>query len=471
MLAAKEATGLVALTLAEASRAIAVGELSPVDLVDAYLDRITEVDDRLHSYITVLGDSARGKARRAEAEIQSGKRRGPLHGIPYAVKDNYAAKGARMTVNSRLYLDNVPQEDATAIRKLEEAGAILLGKLSTWEFGTGTGEVFDDLPFPLARNPWSLDCYAGGSSTGAGACVPARTAMFALGSDTGGSIRLPAAACGLQGLKATSGLISRHGIFPNCWAFDVAGPLCWNVEDCAWVADAISGFDPADASSVDRKVAFSSALDKGVKGLRIGFIPDLDLDGVHPHEITLQHLAEAARVLEDLGAEIVETALPAPLRRYRDVTSVINWAESYAIHEKDFQERWSLMGQAVRDKMMAGLSLSAVDYLAAQRDRRTLAEMTDALVSQFDALLLPCTFAPAPLVSDAKGVAALISNAVTTPFNVSAHPALTVCTGFDARGLPTSAQIVAGWFEDATALRVGAAYEKATPWRRRFPAI
>lgn len=462
---------ILGLTLRQASDAIAARRLSPVELVDAYLYWIETVDGRLRSYITVLAEEARAAAFEAEAEIAAGNYRGPLHGLPYAVKDNYFTKGVRTTANSRLRLDAVPDTDATAIVKLRDAGAILLGKLNTWEYGTGMGPFYDDLPFPYARNPWNLDRYTGGSSTGAGASVAGRTALFALGSDTGGSVRLPAAACGLQGLKSTTGRISRHGIFPNCWAFDVAGPLCWNVEDCAIVAEALSGFDPSDPISVDRPADFRTDLTKGVAGLRIGIIRDMECNGVRPDPDILANLAEAARVLEAAGAILVETELPAPVLRYRSAASVINWAESYSIHEADFQSGWHRMGQALRDKMTAGLQISAVDYLAALRERRTLAEMTDRFLSGFDAVLLPCAFHTAPAFSDAAGLGAFIGDTAATPFSMSGHPALSVCTGFDAEGLPTSAQIVGRWFDEAMVLRVGHAYETATPWRAEFPTF
>ena len=462
---------LTALTMREAATAIRDRSLSPVALVEAYLDRIASVDGVLHSYILVLAEPARAAARQAEAEIAAGQRRGPLHGLPFAVKDNYFTAGVRTCANSALRMDAVPDQDATAITRLKAAGAILLGKLNTWEYGTSMGPVYHDLPYPHARNPWNTKRLTGGSSTGAGASVAGRTALFALGSDTGGSVRLPAAACGLQGLKATTGRVSRAGILPNCWALDVAGPLCWNVWDCAVVLDAIAGYDPRDPVSIDRPRQGLAGLDRGVAGLRIGLIEDPDCDGIHADPAVLANLAATADTLARAGAIVTPVRLPAPIVRYRNAASVINWAESYAIHEADFTRAGDRMGQALRDKMMAGLSLRAGDYIAALRERRVLAEVTDALMGTVDLLLLPGAFHVAPPVADPDAVTAFTADTSMTVFSMTGHPALSFCTGFDAAGLPTSAQLVGRWFDEATVLRAGMAYEQATQWRQRFPDV
>ena len=426
-------TDLLDLTMAAASEAIRTRALSPVALVDAYLDRIAAVDDQIHSYILVLADRARAAARAAEAELAAGRWRGPLHGIPVAVKDNFHTRGIRTCTNSRLQLDTVPDHDATVVARLAEAGAILLGKLNTWEYGTGMGAVYDDLPYPTARNPWDRTRSTGGSSTGAGAAVPARTAMVTLGSDTGGSVRLPAAACGLQGLKPTYGLISRHGVLPNTWAFDTVGPLGWNVWDCAAVLQAVAGPDPQDPISAGTPDDYLAGLDGGVAGLTIGVILDGDCDGAHPDAAILADLAQAARVFEQRGAVLRPVAMPVPFIRYRIAASVINWAESLAIHERDFRERGAMMGQALRDKMMAGLSLTALDYITALRERRILAEGIAGLMAEVDLLLLPGAFHTAPPMDDPQRVAAYTAESAMTPFSMSGHPAISLCSGFDER--------------------------------------
>lgn len=460
------------LSVTEASRLIGAGTLSPVTLVEAFLARIAELDGTLRSYITVTAERARAAARVAEAEIAAGRWKGPLHGIPFAVKDNYYVAGIPTTGGSRLMLDHVSTTTSTAVARLEAAGAILLGKLNTWEYGTGNGGVYHDLPFAVARNPWDLERFTGGSSTGAGAAVAAGTAMFALGSDTGGSIRLPAAACGLQGFKASFGRVSRAHCLPNCWTLDHTGPLTWTVEDNAIVMQAIAGYDPEDPSSADIAVPdYRKALHAGVKGLVIGFVRDLGPGGEALDEANAQALDDAARLLEAQGAIIREVRLPAPLAQYRSVTKVINWSESYSIHERDFLERSALMGQALREKMMAGFTVRAADYLAATRLRRTLTAATDALVRSCDALLIAGAFHVAPRFDQPETVSPFTSDTATTVFNVTGHPAISVCTGYDSGGLPLNAQIVGRFFDEETVLRVAQSYETATPWRDRRPSL
>ena len=460
------------LSAAEAGRGIARRELSPVELLEAVLARIAAVDGKIHSYITLLAEPARAAARRAEAEIAAGRWLGPLHGVPFGVKDNYHVAGIATTAGSRLMLDYVPDETATIISRLQAAGAILLGKLNTWEFGTGTGAVYDDLPFPLARNPWDLARFTGGSSTGAGAGVAAGTALFALGSDTGGSIRLPAAACGLQGMKATYGRVSRAGALPNCWSLDVTGALNWTVEDAAIVLQAIAGHDPKDPTSADRPVDdYLGRLHTGVRGLVVGYVRDLGPEGAPLNPDNAKALDEMARVLADQGAIVREVKLPAPLTHYRQTATLINSSESLSIHEQDFMQRAALMGRSLREKMMQGFSIRAVDYVAALRLRRQLAEATDRLVTSCDALILAGAFHVAGRFDEPDAMTAFTTEATTMVFNVTGHPAMSVCTGFDKGGLPLNAQIVGRYFDEATVFRVAQAYESATPWRQRRPQL
>jgi aspartyl-tRNA(Asn)/glutamyl-tRNA(Gln) amidotransferase subunit A len=460
------------LSVGEAARLIQARKLSPVELVDAFLARIEAVDERVKSYLLVTADSARAAARVAERDIMAGRWRGPLHGIPYAVKDNYYTRGVRTCAGSRLMLDHIPDHDAAAIERLGAAGAILLGKLNTWEYGTGTGAVHFDLPFEPARNPWNLAHFTGGSSTGSGASVAAGTAMASLGSDTGGSVRLPAAACGLQGMKATYGRISRHGILPNCYTLDVPGPLTWTVEDSALMLRAMAGHDARDPASANMPVPdYVAGLESGVRGMVIGVVRDLGEEGDRVDAANRAGIEDMARVLKSEGARIVEVALPAAVTAYRQASSVINWTESLSIHENDFMTRSEEMGQALRDKMMSGFLTRAVDYLAAQRRRRELAAATDALVRTVDALVLPCAFHTAPPIEDFDRVKAFTTDTACPPFNMSGHPAMSVCTGFDDAGLPANAQVAGRYFDEATVLRVARAYERATRWRERRPAL
>jgi aspartyl-tRNA(Asn)/glutamyl-tRNA(Gln) amidotransferase subunit A len=465
-------TELFNLSATEAGRLLAARKLSPVELIDAFLARIEAVDERVKSYLLVTAERAREQAKVAEADIMAGRWRGPLHGIPYAVKDNYYTRGIRTCAGSRLMLDHVPDHDAGAIEKLDAGGAILLGKLNTWEYGTGTGAVHFDLPYPPACNPWKLDHFTGGSSSGSGASVAAGTAMVSLGSDTGGSVRLPAAACGLQGLKPTYGRISRHGILPNCYSLDVPGALTWTVEDSALMLRAMAGHDSRDPASADRAVPdYLQGLDSGVRGLTIGVVRDLGPDGEAVDAANWQGLEDMVRVLSEQGANVIELTLPAAPSAYRQVSSTINWTESLSIHEEDFMQRADQMGLALRDKMMSGFMTRGVDYLAAQRRRRELALSTDALLRSVDALILPCAFHVAQPYSDPERVKSFTSDSACPVFNVSGHPAMSVCTGFDPSGLPTNAQIAGRWFDEATVLRVARAYERGTQWRERRPSL
>ncbi|WP_158747016.1 amidase, partial [Acidisphaera sp. L21] len=328
------------------------------------------------------------------------------------------------------------------------------------------------LAFEPARNPWNTGHFTGGSSTGAGAAVAAGTAMFALGTDTGGSVRLPAAACGVQGIKPTYGLVSRAGILPNCWSLDTPGPLAWTVMDAAIVLRAIAGYDAADPSSAAGPAAdYVAGLQAGVRGLRIGKIMEFGPGAPTMDPANIAGIEAAAETLAGLGAEIIPTVLPAPLSQYESATSVINWSESFSIHEREFMERGMEMGQALRDKMMSGFNVRAVDYLAAQRQRRALSQATDGLMRSFDAVLLPCAMHTAPAYANPESVTDFTRHKLTAVFSLTSHPAMSVCTGFDAAGLPTNAQIAGRYFDEAMVLRVAHAYESATPWRNRRPAL
>ena len=347
------------LSAAEAASLIAARRISPVELVDAFLDRAETTQGATHAYIEILADRARVAAKAAEAKVMSGDDLGALHGVPFAVKDNYHVEGVRTTGGSRLMLDHVADHTAAMISRLQDAGAILMGKLNTWEYGTGSGEVHDDLPFPLARNPWNPERFTGGSSTGAGVAVSTGSACFALGSDTGGSVRLPAAATGVQGIKATFGRLPRTGILPNCWSADIGGPLGWTVTDNALALQVMAGHDASDPQSVDRPVDdYLSGLEAGVKGLKLAVMTGFGDDSPFQPEVQA-NFETMVEVLRAEGAEIVEIACPAPLSLFRSVLSNINWGESFSIHEADFMERHHLMGKALRDKMMSGFMLRA----------------------------------------------------------------------------------------------------------------
>src|ERR1700680_248293 len=293
------------LTITEAARLIEQRELSPVELVDSRLDRIARLDGKLNSFIRVLGDEALAAARTAEAEIAAGKYRGPLHGIPIGLKDIYETAGVATTGHSKVMQDHVPKADAFSVVRLRAAGAIVMGKLATHEFALG-GPSFD-LPWPPARNPWNTDHFTGGSSSGTGAAVAAGLVLGGTGSDTGGSIRGPAALCGIAGIKPTYGLISRMGILPLAFSLDHAGPMAWTAEDCAILLQAMAGHDPADPGSANRPVPdYRKALTGDVKGVRVGLIRHFYARDNEANAATRDAIETAAKKLEEMGASLRE---------------------------------------------------------------------------------------------------------------------------------------------------------------------
>ena len=458
-----DAKPLWSLTIAEASARILRRELSPVDLVDAFLDRIAAVDGKIHTYIHVAAERARAEARQAADAIVSGRWRGPLHGLPFGVKDNYDAMEMPATGGSKLRLNHVPEQDAELVRRLREAGAILLGKLSTWEYGTGNGGEYFDLPFPPARNPWDTARFTGGSSTGAGASVAAGTAMFALGSDTTGSVRLPAGATGVVGTIPTPGSISLAGILPNCYSLDVPGPFTWTVEDNAIVLDALLHGRPPQALS--RSIA------EGIRGMRIAVVGSSGPGFPEPDEPLRRAFDHGLRVLTDLGALPEDVALPVPAAECFNVTRLIGPAESAAIHETELRERPEDMGYALRDKLLAGSMIRAVDYIAAQRRRKAIANAMQVLMRNYDALVTFGTLHTPPKLGVEPEMSAFTVETMLTPFNLAALPAMVQCTGFTDEGLPLHWQIAANPGDEASMLRLAAAYEVATPWRQRRPQL
>jgi aspartyl-tRNA(Asn)/glutamyl-tRNA(Gln) amidotransferase subunit A len=464
--ASHEARPLWSLTIAEAAPLIASGKLCPIDLVEAFLARIEAVDRRIHSFIHLDASGARQAARRAAEELRAGRWRGPLHGIPFGVKDNYDAIGLPATANNRMRLNRVAEKDATAVARLRKAGAILLGKLNTWEYGTGNGGEYFDTPFPTARNPWDVARFAGGSSTGAGAAVAAGTAMFALGSDTTGSVRFPAAACGVVGLKPTPGRISRAGILPNCYSLDVAGCFTWTAADAALVLKAIAGEDAEDTTSEAVPVPdYDRHLGKGVAGMRVAVVDKVGPGAPEPDAALREAFAAALEVLEKLGCILVETQLPVSTADCFAVTRFIGPPESAAIHEAEYRDAPERLGFALRDKLHSGSMVRAADYIAAQRLRRQIAEAIDTFLSGHDVLVTFGAHHVAPRLGVEPEMTNFMAQSSMTPFNLSSHPALVQCTGFDSSGLPLHWQIVGNRFDEATMLRLADAYEQATDWR------
>jgi len=462
-------TDLCYLNLSEAATLIASKQLSPFELTRAFLERIEALNEGLHAFLLVTPEQALAAARKAETEIMSGSYRGALHGIPLGVKDIYDTAGIPTTAQSRLLLDRVPTQDATVVRRLHEAGAILLGKLATKEFATG-GPSFD-LFYPPARNPWHLEHVTGGSSSGAGAGVAAGLCMAALGSDTGGSIRGPAAFCGLAGLKPTYGRVSRTGLIPLSPSLDHAGPMTWTVRDSAMLLQAIAGYDANDPASAAVSVPnFTVGLGSSSINCRIGIIRNFyERDELANVEVRAA-LEQAYLTLRNLGAQLIDVGLP-PLSEFTACGVIILLAEGFTIHEQDLQQQPHLYGEACSCLLKLGAFLSAADYLQAVRRRRELCFEVEQAMANIDVLVTATQLRAAPQITHEYQLAESISPDPMIPFNVTGLPALAVCCGFDANGLPLSMQIIGKPFDEATVLAVGDAYEQATPWRQCRPEL
>jgi aspartyl-tRNA(Asn)/glutamyl-tRNA(Gln) amidotransferase subunit A len=459
------------LTVAEAGRAIAEGRLSPIALTEAYLERIDALDGELHSYVTVLHEAARAAAR----EIAAGRSRGPLHGIPIGLKDIYKTNGIRTTAGSRRYEHHVPEEDAESWVRLRDAGAILLGKHETHEFAIG-GPDFG-LPFPPARNPWNTAHYPSGSSSGSAVAVAAGLCAAAMGSDTGGSIRGPAAYCGIVGLKPTYGRVSRRGVFPLSYSLDHCGPLTRTVEDCAILMQALAAYDPQDPASADVPVPdYRAALTPRLDGLRIGVIrhfherdaADFGADSA-PSAAYVGAFDAACRTLESLGARLVDLHL-SPLIAYLDANRLIMLAEAYALHEADFRERPHLFGRLMFARVGLGAFLTAADYVEAVRQRRELAVEFARALTDVDVAISANATGPAPRIDQVPFWGVYERASYTGPYNLTGSPALSVPIGFED-GLPLAFQIAGKAFDEAGVLRVGHAFEQATEFHRQRPPI
>jgi aspartyl-tRNA(Asn)/glutamyl-tRNA(Gln) amidotransferase subunit A len=463
-----EMTELAFQSIAELSRLIAARDLSPVELVQALLDRVAAHDGKVASFLLVTDKVALAQAKAAEAQIMAGGARGKLHGIPFGLKDIVETAGIRTTAHSKLLQDHVPRDDATLVTKLYEAGGVLLGKLATFEFALG-GPSFD-LPWPPARNPWNTDYLPGGSSSGSGAAVAAGFVPCAIGTDTGGSVRWPAAVCGIVGLKPTYGRVSRRGVFPNTFTIDHCGPMTRTVEDCAIMLQAIAGFDPLDPGSADQPVPdYVVQLSTDIRGMRIGWVSHW-YSGGNAHPDVPPAIAAAAKVLEDLGAIIEPVELP-PLRDYADCKTTISIAELYAIHEADLKKRPQDFGRLLRNRVLPGALIRAEDYVQAMRRRTELAHQLGLVLKRYDALLTAGWLTVADKADpDAPDTLTRTPN-VTMPFSVGGLPAVSVPCGFSREGLPLAIQLAARPFAEGTVLKVAHAYEQATLWHKQHPKL
>ena len=456
------------LTIAQTSDLIRARKLSPVELTRAYLDRIAAYDAQLHAYVTVTADRALEQARRAEQEIASGHYRGPLHGIPFALKDIYDTAGILTSGHSRVCIERVPTQDATTVRKLYEAGAILLGKLATHEFAHG-GPSFD-LPWPPARNPWNTAHFTGGSSSGSGTAIAAGLAPGALGSDTGGSIRGPASLCGITGLMPTFGLVSRAGVIPNSFTFDHCGPMAWTVEDCALLLQAIAGYDPADAGSLRRDIPdYRNALAQDIKGLRIGVLRHNWEEDIPASDDVRAAMEAALDVLRGLGAELEECRI-RPITTYFDIKVIIAESEIFAIHQHALQEKPQDFGSDFLGRALPAVLFQSIDYVQATREHRRMVAEMQPLYERYDAFITAGQ-GEAPRLDAHRTLTFWQKPNLFTASNVTSQPALELCNGYGRKGLPLGMQVLGRPFDEATVLRVGHAYERATQWRKQRPQL
>ena len=457
------------LTATELSGLIAAKEVSPVEAAEAYLDRIDDLDFQFNSYLTVTREEALQAAREAEQEIMQGNLRGPMHGVPIAVKDQMWTKGIRTTGGSRILADFVPDEDATVIAKLKEAGAVLLGKTNLSEFAV---TPFSHR-FSLPRNPWDLDLSAGGSSSGSGAATAAFLCATSLGEDTGGSIRRPAAWCGLVGMRPTWGLVSRYGLMKGIWSMDTVGPISRSVADAAITLGAIAGHDPKDAYSWDRPVPdYLAALDGDISGLRIGVVTELLHEEVVEPE-TQDVVQRAIAVLGELGASVGEVSIP--LTAHANTISSILLAAEPAQNQREWvQNRLEDYGHDNRIGLLTGSLMPGAAYLKAQKLRSMLRQEVHDTLEQYDVLVCPTAGRPAvprqddPIITS-KEMAGRLPYMRTNTFNLSSTPAVSVPCGFNSGSLPIGLQVAGRPGGDAMVLKVAHAYEQATSWHTMRP--
>lgn len=451
------------LSIHEAQQLIQSRQLSPVELTRSVLERIAAVDGKLHAYINLMADSALEEARVAEAEIVGGNWRGPMHGIPVAVKDQLDVEGAAARI--RQFTKGVG--DATAVRRLREAGAIMLGKLHM--------SSLPDADLPVPRNPWNTEHVTGGSSTGSGAAVAGGLCLGSLGEDTAGSIRNPSAFCGLAGLKATYGRVSRYGLAPLSWSLDHCGPMARVVEDTAHMLQAIAGHDPQDPTSSTAPVAdYASALREDVKGMVVGVPRDyINECAPRTESIVLKLMDKAIDELKSLGARVEEVKVQT-LHIATISNAVIYYNEFWAAHKSD--AAWVLKNGAAqrRARIYLGILTNSADYIQAQRVRsRVRAEFAEVF-RKVDCLALPCQTGPAPLLKDMGPIDTLFKHVVPEyhgPFNLVGLPTLSVPCGFSENNLPIALQLVGKPFDELTILRAGYAYQQHMRWFERKPPI
>jgi aspartyl-tRNA(Asn)/glutamyl-tRNA(Gln) amidotransferase subunit A len=453
-------------SIAEVSERLRRGELSPVEITRDCLERIEKLNPALNAFITVMTESALAEARRAEAEILRGEWRGALHGIPVALKDLIDTAGVRTTAASELYKDRVPEHDAEVVRRLRVAGAVIIGKNNLHEFAYGGSSLVSY--FGDVHNPWNVGHIAGGSSGGSAAAVMAGMAYAAIGTDTAGSIREPAALCGCVGLKPTYGRVGSRGVIPLSLSLDHVGPMASSVEDAAVVLQAIAGYDADDITSANVPVVdYVSALSEGVRSVRVGVVREYFFDELDAEVgAAVEH---ALRVLADLGAEVKDVRLGDPVPTDRTLQA----AESYAQHAENVAHSPELYQAETVRRIRSGEGVSAAEYIRCRRELELARRNIGAAFADVDVLVTPTMPMPAPAIADLKNDPDALRPAElrllrnTRPFNVWGLPAISVPCGFTASGLPIGLQIAGAHWREDLVLRVAHTYERATEWHER----
>lgn len=457
------------LTIAEASRQIAARKLSPVELTKDFLVRIDRLNPTLAAFITVTPERALADARSAEARIMAVGPKTPLDGLPIGHKDILDTAGIRTTAHSRLLQNNVPEADATVVTKLSQAGAVMMGKMAMCEFAFGNPA--DETPWPTPRNPWNMDHFTAGSSSGTAAAIAGCLMLGGTGTDTGGSIRSPAALCGISGIKPTYGRCSKAGVFPLAYSLDHVGPMAWTAEDCAMLLQQMAGFDPADPASAQVPVPdFSAEIGMSVKGLRIGVVRHFFEEDSPAGPDTLTAIQACLDFFRSEGAIVPDVTL-SPLRDYSATSRVILNAEAAAIHERWLKTRFREYGERLRNRLVLAMTLTGSDYVKALRRRRGLCRELANAMADVDLLVSAITLGEAPLIREVPTWDNLVALNTACPWNLSGYPAMSVCSGFGQQGLPLAIQIGGKPFAEPTLLRAAHALERAFPWRDRRPAM
>ena len=464
-----EAVDIRYLSIAEVGAKMREGQISAVEVTQACLDLISELDPKIHSFILVTAELALAQARESDVEMSAGQDRGQLHGIPVALKDLYETKGIATTAHSKVLLDHVPEADSAAAEALRKAGAVLLGKLSMHEFAFGVHDP--DLPFPQARNPWNPDHVTGGSSTGSGAALAAGLTFGALGSDTGGSVRYPAANCGIVGLKPTFGRVSRRGVVPLSWSLDHAGPMARRVEDTAFLMQALAGFDETDPASANVPVPdYVAGLRAGIENIRLGVPRDWLAEGDGTDPQVIQAFEAALGKLRELGATIVDVPSEAFIDS-RAANSIISICEAYAYHEETVKTRPDDLSKNVLNRVREGAFVTATDYMQAQRARVALRAAISGILNNVDAIVSPSAPVPADPFEAQDFGARFRKPAYAHPANITGFPAISLPMGISEGGLPMGLQFMAGAFEEAKILCFAKTYEDATDWCNIHPNL